>query len=245
MFLEKLFSCLLLVVFSCLSFANELLPKLKIQKIDEGVYLHTSFHEDNVFGAVPSNGLVVIDNGSAYIIDTPVMRKDTLELADWIDRHGFSLVGSISTHFHDDSTGGIEWLNSQSIPTYASKLTNDFLRRDGRPQASNFFEGQSFSLVEGTIEAFYPGPGHTKDNIVIWMPKQKILFGGCFVKPVSLGFLGDSVIELWAESAERLILKYGDARLVIPGHGSVGDLSLLEKTRELASKVLKTKSQNN
>lgn len=229
---------LLLFVFSTISCADESLPELKITQLDEGVYLHTSFHKDDVFSVVASNGLVVIDNKNAYIVDTPVSNQDTMKLASWIKEHGFTIKGSISTHFHDDSTGGIGWLNSQSIPTYASKLTNEFLNEHGKTQAKNSFDEVSFWLVKDTIEAYYPGAGHTQDNIVVWMPKQKILFGGCFIKPVSLGYLGDAVIKAWPESAENLIIRYGDAKLVVPGHGFVGGPSLLRRTKELATKKL-------
>ena len=33
-----------------------------------------------------------------------------------------------------------------------------------------------------SIEAFYPGPGHSPDNIVVWIPEARVLFGGCLVK---------------------------------------------------------------
>ena len=51
------------------------------------------------------------------------------------------------------------------------------------------------------------------------MPEQKILFGGCFVKPEGLGNLSHAVIEEWPASAEKLIARYGTAKLVVPGHG--------------------------
>lgn len=230
--------CLFLFIFSNISCADESLTELKITQLGEGVYLHTSFHKDNVFSVVASNGLVVVDNNSAYIIDTPVSSQDTVKLASWIEENGFTIKGSISTHFHDDSTGGIEWLNSKSIPTYASRMTNELLNRDGRAQATNSFDEVSFWLVKGTIEAFYPGAGHSQDNLVVWMPKQKVLFGGCFVKKASLGYLGDAVIKAWPESAENLIVRYGDAKLVVPGHGTVEGASLLERTRDLAMQEL-------
>ncbi len=33
-----------------------------------------------------------------------------------------------------------------------------------------------------SLEVFYPGEGHSKDNITIWIPEYKVLFGGCFNK---------------------------------------------------------------
>ncbi len=224
----------LLLVFSNTSFAEEVLPDLKIHQVEEGVYLHTSFEIYDGWGLVASNGLVVIDKKDAYIIDTPTSMKDTKALVKWIKENGFINKGSISTHFHDESTAGIPYLNSKSIPTYASKLTNELIEKEGREQAKSSFDSISYWLVKDQIEVFYPGAGHTRDNAVVWMPSKEILFGGCFVKPKSLGNLSDAVLDEWPASAEKLMSRYGSAKLVIPGHGKVGDVSLLESTRKLA-----------
>ena len=225
---------LLLLIITNICFAEELLPDLKIQKIEDGIYLHTSFEKVDGWGLVASNGLVVLDNKDAYIIDTPMTTKDTEALVKWIREHGFIAKGSISTHFHGDSAAGISYLNSVSIPTHASKLTNELIHNDGQEQAKYSFDSTSYWLVKDKIEVFYPGAGHTRDNVVVWMPNKKILFGGCFVKPKSLGYLGDAVVGSWPTSAEKLVSRYGAARLVVPGHGKAGGLSLLTKTLNLA-----------
>ena len=225
---------LLLLIITNICFAEESLPDLKVEKIEDGIYLHTSFEKISGWGLVASNGLVVLDNKDAYIIDTPITTKDTETLVKWIREHGFIVKGSISTHFHGDSAAGISYLNSVSIPTHASKLTNELVHKDGREQAKYSFDSTSYWLVEDKIEVFYPGAGHTRDNVVVWIPNKKILFGGCFVKSKSLGYLGDAVLDSWPTSAEKLISRYRAARLVVPGHGKVGNVSLLTKTLNLA-----------
>ncbi|EMB9888304.1 TPA: metallo-beta-lactamase, partial [Pseudomonas aeruginosa] len=159
-------------------------------------------------------------------------------LVNWFIEHGYRIKGSISTHFHGDSTAGIEWLNSQSISTYASELTNELLKKDNKVQATNSFSGVSYSLIKNKIEVFYPGPGHTQDNVVVWLPEKKILFGGCFVKPDGLGNLGDANLEAWPKSAKILMSKYGKAKLVVPSHSEIGNASLLQRTWEQAVKGL-------
>lgn len=225
---------LLLLVITNMCFAEDLLPDLKVKKIEDGIYLHTSFEKIAGWGLVDSNGLVVLDDKDAYIIDTPMSTEDTKALVKWIREQGFIVKGSISTHFHGDSTAGISYLNSVSIPTHASKVTNELIHKNGREQAKYSFDGTSYWLVKDKIEVFYPGAGHTRDNVVVWMPNNKILFGGCFVKSKSLGYLGDAVLDSWPASAEKLISRYRNARLVVPGHGKVGDVSLLTETLNLA-----------
>lgn len=90
------------------------------------------------------------------------------------------------------------------------------------------------------LEAFYPGGGHTIDNIVVWLPKSKILFGGCLVRSLeskSLGYVGEAHIEQWSDSVKRVLAKYSEAKLVIPGHGKFGDIELLNHTEKLAEEA--------
>lgn len=87
---------------------------------------------------------MVVDDEGAYIIDTPTFEEDTRKLVEWARKREFTVEASISTHFHDDSTAGIEWLNSQSIPTYASRLTNRFLKKRIKHKQSILLTGDSF-----------------------------------------------------------------------------------------------------
>src|SRR5690606_23560649 len=175
--MKKLF-ILCICIFCSITAAGAALPDLKIERLEEGVYLHTSFEEVKGWGVVTKHGLVVLVNTDAYLIDTPFTATDTEKLVDWFVGRGYNIKGTISSHFHSDSTGGIEWLNSQSIPTYASELTNELLEKSGKVQAKHTFSDVSYWLVKNKIEVFYPGPGHTQDNLVIWLPESKILFGG-------------------------------------------------------------------
>jgi metallo-beta-lactamase class B/metallo-beta-lactamase class B GIM len=218
-------------------FANEEIPDLTIEKIQKDVYLHKSFSRVDGFGLVSSNGLIVIDDGKAFIVDTPWSERDTEKLVNWIKEKNHELLGSLSTHSHEDRTAGIKWLNAHSISTYASSLTNKILSREEKEPAKNPVNGTVFSLAGGQIEAFYPGGGHTIDNIVVWLPKSKILFGGCLVRSLgakSLGYTGEAYIDQWSNSVENVLLRYPKAEIVVPGHGKIGNMQLLKHTKKLA-----------
>ncbi|MCO7546846.1 PST family subclass B1 metallo-beta-lactamase [Pseudomonas nitrititolerans] len=224
-------------MFCGLARASDSLPELRIEKIAEGVYLHTSFQQVEGYGLVDANGLVVLDGQGAYIIDTPWSEHDTAALVAWLQERNYQVKASVSTHFHDDRTAGIAYLNSISVPTYASARTNALLKQNGKALATETFDDAPLWLLEGKVEVFYPGAGHSVDNLVVWLPEQKLLNGGCFVRAAAAGTLGntaDAVVSEWAASAERLQHRYPDAQIVIPGHGVPGDVSLLEHTRKLA-----------
>ena len=67
--------------------------------------------------------------------------------------------------------------------------------------------------------------------------KEKILFGGFFAKSIHskrLGYTDDASVKEWPISIEKVINNYPDVKLVVPGHGKVGDISLLKHTAQLA-----------
>ncbi len=234
--MKSLFSLLFTLLFSGLALADSL-PELRVEKIAEGVYLHTSFQQVEGYGLVDANGLVVLDGQDAYIIDTPWSQPDTAALVAWLQARNYKVKASVSTHFHDDRTAGIEYLKSISVPTYVSEQTNALLKKNSRALATETFGDAPLWLVENKIEIFYPGAGHSVDNLVVWLPEKKILNGGCFVRTgeaSTLGNTSDAVVADWAPSAERVQRRYPDAQIVIPGHGAPGDISLLEHTRKLA-----------
>lgn len=233
----KLILILFTLLASCYLQAKEVLPELKIKKISEDVFLHQSFQKTEDFGVVGSNGLIIIEDNKAFIVDTPWSIKDTQKLINWIAEKGYKPTGSISTHSHEDRTAGIKWLNEHLIPTYASELTNELLAKKGKTIAKNTFTFPEYQLNNNMMKVYYPGGGHTIDNIVIWLPKSKILFGGCLVRSIDskgLGYTGEASIAQWANSVNNVLSKYSEAEIVIPGHGKLGDTHLLIHTKTLA-----------
>lgn len=231
----------LTMVFSVSCFAEqEQIPDMLIEVIQENLYLHKSFSHVDGFGLVSSNGLVVMSDKKAFIVDTPWSEIDTKKLVAWVEEQNVEVVGSLSTHSHEDRTAGIKWLNSQDIPTYASALTNQFLLTEGKEAAQHSFEGDSAVLMDGLIETFYPGGGHTQDNIVVWLPESKLLYGGCFIRSMkskSLGYIGEARINEWSGSVKRVLQRYPDIHRVLPGHGRIGNADLLTHTLKLADKA--------
>lgn len=230
--------CFLLITFiSVTSIANEVLPDIEIKAIEQGVFLHKSYSYIDEWGLVSSNGLIVVDDDQAFIVDTPWSSTDTEKLVSWVRSKNYQLLGSISTHSHDDRTAGVKWLNDNSIPTYATRLTNEILLQEGKAQAKHAIDKNEFSLANGMLEVFYPGAGHTIDNMIVWLPKYKMLYGGCFVKSLhakNLGYTGEADIKQWPHSIANATAKYSEAEIVIPGHGKIGGMQLLLHTKTLA-----------
>ncbi|NQZ28698.1 MAG: subclass B1 metallo-beta-lactamase [Colwellia sp.] len=229
-----LFLC---IIFSSMAFANKEVPKPKITKLADNVYQHISYKRVGSYGIVGASGLVVIDGVNAHIIDTPWTVRDTKKLVAWIASKGLTLKSAVVTHFHKDASGGLSFLNSLKIKTYATPLTNKLLDSKQREKSNHEIKSNEYELLTNKIEVFYPGAGHSQDNIVVWLPEEKILFGGCFVKSINskgLGFMGHASVKDWPISIQKVIKKYPNVERVVPGHGEIGDISLLRHTAQLA-----------
>jgi metallo-beta-lactamase class B len=101
-------------------------------------------------------------------------------------------------------------------------------------------KGMVLTSGDETVEVYYPGPSHTIDNVVVYFQKRKVLFGGCMIKSLNAknaGFTGDADMQQWPRSVEKLLSKYQDAKIVVPGHGACGDMKLIKHTIELLDKI--------
>jgi metallo-beta-lactamase class B len=78
------------------------------------------------------------------------------------------------------------------------------------------------------------------DNIIVWLPDEKILFPGCMVKEMrsnNLGNIADGNVKEYPNTIQKVINKFPTAKIVIPGHGQIGGIELLRHTIELAKQV--------
>ena len=215
---------------------------LNVVQLTEHVFLHTSYL---MFSGkrYPCNGIIFMSSDSAVVIDTPV--NDTLseQLLAWIVQQGLKIITVIPTHFHVDNLGGLKVFHEAGIPSYASALTLKLAAEHQYEVPENSFtDSLDLSVGKEKIECWFPGAGHTLDNIVVWIPSERILFGGCLVKPVTatgLGNTADADVNAWPQSIQNVIERYPQADIVVPGHGDPGGKELLDHTHELLATVVK------
>jgi len=213
---------------------------LKIQSLSKGTYMHISYLQTESFGRVACNGLIVVDDGEAIIMDTPVNDSVSVELLNWIEHIShIKPIAIVVTHFHDDCLGGLSAFHSKGIPSYANKATITLAAKANKVLPQNGFDKQmELPVGNHAIVAAFPGEGHTHDNIVCYYPQDKVLFGGCLIKEngAGKGNLEDANVAVWPATVEKVISLFPDVEIVVPGHGEAGDKSLLTYTIALFSK---------
>jgi metallo-beta-lactamase class B len=227
--------------------AQQIAQRIKVSddivlvKLSDRAYVHISQAEIPPFGRVSSNGLVFINGKEAFLFDTPVTEEETRTLLDWI-RHSLQVdvAGFIPNHWHIDCMGGLAYLQQQHIPTWANQVTIDSAQVKGLPVPEHgFTDSLQLKLGDKAIECYYLGPAHTTDNIVVWIPSEKILFAGCMVKSLNsrtLGNTADGDLKAYPVTIKKVMDKFPETRIVIPGHGPFGGPELLRHTLELANK---------
>jgi metallo-beta-lactamase class B len=210
---------------------------LRIEKLMGECYAFTTWQEFNGT-PFPSNGLYLVTKDGVVMIDTPWDSTQFQPLLDSIrSRHGKKVVMCLSTHWHDDRTGGLEYYRQQGIRTYSTLMT-DVLADQNHGKRAQFLitKDTTFHVGGYAFQTFYPGVGHTPDNIVVWFGKDRLLYGGCLVKSNeanTLGNLANADIDQWDRSIRRVRGRFGKAGIVVPGHQAWGGDFLLDHTLDL------------
>ena len=205
--------------------------------------------------------LLEFADGSTGLLSTPYDEAATRDLVDFVSAvWGAPPSFAVDSHFHFDGAGGNHALEAAGVPVYGSDLTVRMLRERGdamKAQTLAYLDGDpaTKARIEATpltppdhvfvasdglvlerggerVEVRFPGPAHAPDNVVVWLPARRLLFGGCML--LGQGRVvnkADADLARWpaALRAVRALVGTAPARIV-PGHGAVTDDGLIERS---------------
>jgi len=180
---------------------------------------------------------LVTDQG-VILFDTPWDTCPFQPLLDSIEtRHHKKVIMCLATHSHEDRTSGLDYYKQKGIKTYTTKQTDEISKVKGRPRAEFLFsKDTTFTIGKYSFTTYYGGEGHTKDNIVIWFEKEKILYGGCLVKSTEakeLGYIAEANLVEWPKTIKKIQAKFKNPTFIIPGHYEWTSAKALEHTLTL------------
>ena len=209
-------------------------PDLIVTQISENAFVHVSQLKTNDFGKVDCNGLIVRNSNEAIVFDTPTNNKSAEELIDFVEQKLHSKIKAvIPTHFHADCLGGLESFHLHKIPSYSNNKTIELgtINKVTLPQ-NGFNDSLQLKVGNAVVLVQFLGEGHTKDNVVGYFPSEAILFGGCLIKEkqATKGYVGDANIAQWSATVEKVKQHFPQVKKVIPGHGQIGGIDLLDYT---------------
>lgn len=94
-----------------------------------------------------------------------------------------------------------------------------------------------------SVQIMYPGHAHAPDNIVVYIPKLNILFGGCMITcpERNLGYLGEANLDSWRAAMVHVetFTKEFELDYVIPGHNTKGRIDAAIFTRNNINRTKK------
>ena len=211
---------------------------LQLEPLTHDIWRHVSYTQLPSFGFTPANGLIVCAGHEAVLVDTPWNDDQTARLCDWASRELDARVTAvIVTHAHGDCIGGLHEAHRRGAHSYALDKSVPIARTRGDEIPQNTFtETETLEISGKILELRYVGAGHTVDNIVVWIPDEKLLFGGCLVRSATANSLGNTAeadLVAWPATIRNLRQRYQEANLIVPGHGAPGGLKMLSRTLEL------------
>lgn len=219
--------------------------KLTISHLTDNFYIYTTY---NTYEGtkIPANGMYVLTDKGVVLFDTPWDTTQFQPLLDSIKhKHNQKVILCLATHWHNDRTEGLEYYKQQGIQTYTTQLTDQLSKKNNQKRAEYLLVNDTtFTVGHYTFETYYPGPGHTEDNIVVWSANEKILYGGCLIKGAeaeNLGFLGDANVLEYETTLKNVQQKYPDANYIIVSHHDWTNKKSLKHSIKLAQKLKQKK----
>lgn len=244
-----MFKQITLIIFVTLFIANPVFSaEPEVVKLADGVYVFIGKEGAANSGFVVTNeGVVVIDTQGPKDL-TLLLKKKIRETTDK------PIIYAINTHYHGDHTYGNQYFKPALEGLYQGEVgeiishentKKNLIEKDKqqREQFKKFFgentlEGFELTLptktfkdtlslrVGGkTMELAYLGRGHTDGDIIVYLPIERIMFGGDLLYKERLPWLGDAYISDWIETLKKL--KNFDAGVYVPGHGNIGNIDML------------------
>lgn len=228
-----------------------------LEILADGVFALTAEGDPNV-GAIEGEEFVVAFEARA----TPVMAGEWLDrLREHTDKPVKYLILS---HYHAVRTLGAAAFDAEVIVAHTN--TRDLIAERGvedweseAARMPRLFKGaetipgltwpdvtfnDSLSIdlgaARGPLHLKYLGRGHTKGDIVAWLPAQRILFAGDLVEAQAALYTGDAYHYDWMSTTLDNLASL-DARTLVGGRGAVARddqvAAAVEQTRMFLTKL--------
>lgn len=213
------------------------LGEVRLRRIHRDVWVHVSTWRLLDGTLYPANGLLVRDGDGLLLVDSAWGEDATGALLDTVESEiGLPVRRAVVTHFHDDRVSGAEVLQQRGVTVYATPLTQRLAAAAGNAVPEAALQGldeAGGAVTLGPVEIFYAGAGHSPDNLLVYVPDARVLFGGCAVHELArdnAGNVADARLSVWPGSIRRVRQRYPEVVAVVPGHGVPGGVELLDHT---------------
>ncbi len=208
-------------------------PMVRIVEVEDGIVV--ALNGEGEMGV--SNASCIFDGNRAMVVDTMTFPEMILPLLYEIQQRGAHVETVVNTHHHIDHTGGNSLFEGARLVAHPRSV--EMLQHIGKPttlydtlmpQFRGRFADLDLALPEPALDALvlpHGGefrvftPAHTVADVTVWLPEQRVLIVGDIsfhgVTPLAV----HGLLSGWIDAIETLLaLK---PRVVVPGHGAIGN----------------------
>jgi glyoxylase-like metal-dependent hydrolase (beta-lactamase superfamily II) len=182
---------------------------------------------------VTPSGVVVVD-----ALGSPVLAKKLIAEIKKVTNQ--KIVAVIVSHYHADHIYGLQEFKKIGATIYAQGEGRNYLSSETAKQrliasrvdfapwvnertrliSADIWIDKTFTLKVGGVDFFITrvGPAHAPEDLMVYVPSEKVLFAGDLVFRGRIPFVGNADSKGWLlalDEIERL-----NPNIVIPGHGA-------------------------
>lgn len=198
----------------------------------------------NAFAVLTAEGWVVID-----ALSTPELSRDFVDNLMRVSKK--PLKYAIITHYHPDHWYGAKTYKELGAKIVAHKNLLEFYRSGdaqvaleaNRQRFGELFKGVtlvapdvvvserlSLRVGEKSFEIIPLPPAHTDNDLLVYMPKERVLFTGDLVMLNRVPFMGDRNASSKGLLQALQRIKQMDAKVLLGGHNEPMDMSAVDFT---------------
>lgn len=200
-------------------------PELATTKVRDDIYLIRSGASGNVTALIADEGVVLIDD--KFAMDHGGVMAELRKVTDK------PVLYVINTHLHQDHSGGNAAMQALSAKVIAHENARRTMAETQSSGLPNLTLEEHLRLYHGEflLDLYYLGRGHTDGDIVIHLPRQRlVVMGDLFAtwEPYVhlIHYAAGGSLREWSRTLERALAL--DFDTVIPGHSGVTDRAHLE-----------------
>ncbi len=216
-----------------------------LSELAPGVWVHTTVYRLPGQAPVPINGLFIDDGDAITLVDGAWGELATVALIEKVRAETGKPVTRLIVTQHDAArTLGVDAAEREGLEVFTHPATPGLAARAGYPVPNTSVAAlntpQSRTKV-GRVEVAFPGPGASPDNLVVYLPEEKILYAGFFVRGAgaeTLSASDDVDLQAWRDALVWTKTTYRETETVVPGRGKGADILLIDATARLIDQAL-------
>ena len=178
-------------------------------------------------------GVVVID-----ALGSPVLAQKLIQEIRKVSKQ--KIVAVVLTHYHADHVYGLQEFKRLGATVYAQRDGQNYLASETAKQRliasrvdfapwvnentrlvpADVWIDQSKTITVGGVEFRISrvGPAHAPEDLIVFIPSEKVLFAGDLVFRGRIPFVGNADSRGWMSALDEI--QKQNPKIVVPGHGS-------------------------